>query len=393
MQTPTETFGEHPITDQTEIENRILAIDSITSNSLDPVQEFTVEVKAFYKLHPTTTTEGRYEGEDFTFDLIRQDSWKRGDHFDFKLTKIPSDFGFIGLVDADLGNGRYKISKIKAEEYRRMVDNEILQIGVELPFDSQKNVKRLLFGPKSVFNQQIPVLPYAFVSDHILISRTDSADFVECERMLLWFFLKNRDILSSNKFGSLLEYHFERRKKFLYPTQAHLEKFHMRKEEVKELIEYAFSRNSGNLLSKESFMSFWGGYGFALILILKVPTIWGEGRVFGFSQSNEQIEEILKSQSIGSFVMHIPIGSANKLVLSYVKTEIPTTEIESQTWTVDSISETGVVKFIFEKQLRRYFLCRYLWTTTKWGDVKLTSASTTHNTPTTPTPPQYNAIE
>lgn len=54
------------------------------------------KINAFYKLHSTSISEGRFEGEDFTYDLSRIDFVKRGDHYDFKLTKIPNDFGFIG---------------------------------------------------------------------------------------------------------------------------------------------------------------------------------------------------------------------------------------------------------------------------------------------------------
>jgi hypothetical protein len=238
-------------------------------------QQKKVKVTAFYKLHPTTNTEGRLEWKNIAYDIIRMDSVKRGDHFDFKLSKIPSDFAFIGWIDADIGTeenpNRYLITPIKCDEYRRM-DGDILQIALDLPIDSGKCVKRLLFGPKSVLSQENPELPYAFVSDHILVSKKESPDFVECERMLMWFFFKNGEEFSFQQFPGLILHHFERKKKFMYPSNPNIiEKAQLKDNDMKEIIAIAFPNGpQSSALSKERFMQFWNWYAYTEALILKV---------------------------------------------------------------------------------------------------------------------------
>lgn len=295
------------------------------------------------------------------------------------VSRIKNKLIHLGFVDADMGDSKYKISIIKAQEYRRTYE-EILQVALDLPFDSKKCVKRLLFGPKSVLTQQEPVLPYAFVSDNILVSKKEAEDFVECERMLMWFFHKTKKI-NREMLTSLIKKHFNHRKIFLYEKTPIIDKIDLRKNELEDIINLAF-KNNKTCLEKEDFMTFWAWYGFAVILVLrvniklflitnKVATLWSEGRVYGFSRSTEEIQKILENQSIGSFVIHIPLNHHNKIVLSYVKTEIPSVFVEHQTWTADDISENEIMKSIVEKQLKRYILCTAFWQETKWGDVRL----------------------
>lgn len=259
------------------------------------VQSKTVAVTAFYKLHHTTISQGRFSYKDlFTFDIMQQSAVVNGDHFDFLLSKIPQDFGFIGFVDSDLGGGKYIISVITGEEYRRNVDQEtgkvdipgetptlvpgetpeknakkpkILQVSMKLPVDSQKCVKRLLFGPKSCLSVDEPVLPYAFVSDNILVSRDDLEDFCDCERMLIWFFIKDHpECKKKQGFKDLLLAHFDHAKKFQLLSSAN--QINLFDSDLDFALESAF----GNLneLTKDAFMAFWSWYGLAIRILLKV---------------------------------------------------------------------------------------------------------------------------